>query len=176
MVRDDSDGKYTSVSRSERLRRQNASRSRPMPTRRPPVAVTNSWLNVGITLIAVAPSIEASVGTSRQPRTVRPSSAAISSIRWRVLVTASSSPGRNAVPTAYARGWGSSKPSSRVTSRKNRSGTPSRMPAPSPESGSAPVAPRCSRLRSAVIALATMSWLATPVRVATKATPQASCS
>ena len=31
-------------------------------------------------------------------------------------------------------------------------------------------------LRKAVIALATMSWLASPVRVATNATPQASCS
>src|SRR3954468_17419255 len=50
------------------------------------------------------------------------------------------------------------------------------MPAPSPESGSAPDAPRCSRLRSAVNALATMSWLGSPVRVATKATPHASCS
>src|SRR3954454_22185647 len=50
------------------------------------------------------------------------------------------------------------------------------MPAPSPESGSAPVAPRCSRLRSAVMAFMTISWLATPVRVATKATPHASCS
>ncbi len=173
MVREDSDGKYTSVSCSARLRRQNARRSRAIPTRRPPAAATKSWLKVGITESAVAPSMDGSTGTSRQPRTVRPSSAAISSMRRRVLATSSSPPGRNAVPTAYACGCGSSKS---TTSRKNASGRPSRMPAPSPESGSAPVAPRCSRLRSAVIALATMSWLASPVRVATNATPQASCS
>src|SRR3990170_2913394 len=62
------------------------------------------------------------------------------------------------------------------TSRKNRSGTCSRMPAPSPESGSAPEAPRWSRLRSAVSACCTISWLGTPVIMATNATPQASCS
>ena len=45
-----------------------------------------------------------------------------------------------------------------------------------PESGSAPDAPRWSRLRSAVKPSLTMSWLATPVSVATKATPHASCS
>ena len=55
-------------------------------------------------------------------------------------------------------------------------GTWERMPAPSPESGSEPVAPRCSRLRSTVSACSTSAWLASPVRVATKPTPQASCS
>ena len=50
------------------------------------------------------------------------------------------------------------------------------MPAPSPEFTSAPAAPRWSRLRRAVSALRTMSWLASPVRVATNATPHASCS
>ena len=48
--------------------------------------------------------------------------------------------------------------------------------APSPESDSAPDAPRWSRLRKAVSAWLTMAWLASPVRVATNATPQASCS
>ena len=57
------------------------------------------------------------VGTSGQPRTVRPSSAAISSIRARVLATCSASPGRKAVPTAYERAAGSSKS---TTSRKKR--------------------------------------------------------
>src|SRR5690606_20726465 len=50
------------------------------------------------------------------------------------------------------------------------------MPAPSPESGSDPVAPRCSRLRRTVRACSTRVWDASPVRVATKPTPQASCS
>ena len=63
-----------------------------------------------------------------------------------------------------------------TTSRRNASGTWSRMPAPSPELTSAPAAPRWSRLRSAVRAWSTMVRLGTPVRVATKATPQASCS
>ena len=79
----------------------------------------------------------------------------------------------HAVPAAYECLAGRSKS---TTSRKNRSGTCIRIPAPSPELGSAPAAPRWSRLRRAVSALQTMSWLGTPVMVATKATPQASCS
>ena len=62
------------------------------------------------------------------------------------------------------------------TARKKASGTWVRMPAPSPTSGSAPVAPRWSRLRSASRAWSTMSWPAVPRIVATMATPQASCS
>jgi hypothetical protein len=155
------------------LRRQKARRSSAIPLTREPRPATKSWAKVGITLLAVAPSVESSTGTSRQPRTARPSSSAISSIRWRVLATASASPGRNAVPTAYERALGRSKS---TTSRRNASGTCSRMPAPSPEFTSAPAAPRWSRLRSAVSALTTMSWLASPVRVATMATPQASFS
>ena len=50
------------------------------------------------------------------------------------------------------------------------------MPAPSPEDGSAPAAPRWSRLCSAVRALTTMSWLARPCRSATNATPHESDS
>src|SRR5512142_152483 len=50
------------------------------------------------------------------------------------------------------------------------------MPAPSPVLGSLPLAPRCSRLRSTVSALATVSWLGSPDRSATKPTPHASCS
>ncbi len=100
MVREDSDGKYASVSRSERLRSTNARRSSAMPTRRPLEADTKSWLNVGITLREVAPRMSGSTGTSRQPRTVRPSSPAICSMWARVFATCSSSPGRKAVPTA----------------------------------------------------------------------------
>ena len=71
-----------------------------MPVSRWPDAVTNSCANWGITPSAVLPRQSGWVGTSRQPRTDSPSSAAISSIWVRVLATASSSPGRNAVPTA----------------------------------------------------------------------------
>ncbi len=138
-----------------------------------PLAETNSWTNDGMQSSAVWPSEDGSVGTSRQPRTDRPSSAAISSMRLRVLATCSSSPGMKAVPTAYPCLAGRSKS---TTSRKKASGTCIRMPAPSPELGSAPAAPRCSRLRSAVSAWLTIWWLGTPVMVATKATPHASCS
>lgn len=132
---------------------------------------TKTWRKTGIVERAVAPSICGATGTSRQPRTVRPSSCAIVSMRE----TASSVPstGRKAMPTAYAPASGSSNP---ATSRKNASGTWERMPAPSPESGSEPVAPRCSRLRSTVSAWSTRVWDASPVRVATKPTPHASCS
>ena len=51
---------------------------------------------------------------------------------------------------------GSSKSTS---ARRNASGTWIRMPAPSPVFGSAPVAPRWSRLRRASRPLAMMSWL-----------------
>ena len=122
---------------------------------------------------AVLPSSDGVVGTSRQPRTRRPSSAASASTDARAAASAASSSGRNAVPTAYAPLSGSGNG---VTPRRNASGTWVRMPAPSPESGSAPEAPRWSRLRSAVSAWSTISWVATPDRVATKATPQASCS
>ena len=90
-----------------------------------PEAATNSWTNEGMQSSAVWPREEGSVGTSRQPRTVRPSSAAISSMRLRVLATCSSSPGMKAVPTAYACLAGRSKS---TTSRKKRSGTCIRMP------------------------------------------------
>ena len=51
-----------------------------------------------------------------------------------------------------------------------------RIPAPSPLSGSAPDAPRCSKLRSAVNALLTISCDCILLSVATIATPHASCS
>ena len=77
------------------------------------------------------------------------------------------------MPTAYAPLSGSGNG---ATARRKASGTWVRMPAPSPESGSAPEAPRWSRLRSAVSAWSTMSWVGMPDSVATNATPQASCS
>ncbi len=71
-----------------------------MPVSRWPAAVTNSCANCGITPSAVLPRQSGWVGRSRQPSTDSPSSAAISSIWVRVLATASSSPGRKAVPMA----------------------------------------------------------------------------
>src|SRR5665647_628595 len=58
----------------------------------------------------------------------------------------------------------------------NASGTWVRIPAPSPLSASAPTAPRWLRFASAVSAASTMSRPGVPRSVATKATPQASCS
>ncbi|CAM5477581.1 hypothetical protein SCALM49S_08774 [Streptomyces californicus] len=67
-----------------------------MPSEAP--SVTKSWRKTGIVERAVAPSSCGATGTSRQPRTVRASSAAIVSMRE----TASSVPssGRKAMPTA----------------------------------------------------------------------------
>ena len=50
------------------------------------------------------------------------------------------------------------------------------MPAPSPLSTSAPEAPRCSRFLSAVRAFETISCVGNLFKVATIATPHASCS
>ena len=63
-----------------------------------------------------------------------------------------------------------------TTSRRNSSGIWVSRPAPSPVPSSPPTAPRCSRLRRAVSAASTMSWEATPSRVATTARPHASFS
>ena len=122
---------------------------------------------------AVRPTRSGVTGTSRQAMTRRPSLAAMSSMRVSAARRSSASSGRYAMPTAYAPAGGRS--ASR-TARKKASGTWVRMPAPSPTSGSAPVAPRWSRLRRASRACTTMSWPAVPRIVATMATPQASCS
>ena len=81
--------------------------------------------------------------------------------------------GRKASPAAYEPAGGSAKPQ---TARNSSSGIWVRMPAPSPVSGSAPLAPRWSRLRSTVSAWATVLCTRRPDRSATMPTPQASCS
>ena len=60
--------------------------------------------------------------------------------------------------------------------RKNSSGSCSSIPAPSPVSGSAPAAPRCSRFSSAVSARTSVSCDGIPFSRATNATPHESCS
>ena len=134
---------------------------------------TNSCLNVGITRFALAPRHDGSTGTSRQPRTRRFSSTTIRSIESIAFSQSDPSDGRNAIPTAYAPTSGSVIP---AVARRNASGICTRMPAPSPVSGSAPVAPRCSMLHSAPSAVETMPWLARPLMSTTNDTPQASCS
>src|SRR5436190_447002 len=114
-----------------------------------------------------------STGTSRQPTKRCPSSATTRSTScssaWRLVA----SRGRKNEPTPYAPAAGSSAPSS---ARKSASGTCTRMPAPSPVWASAPEAPRCSRLASAVSARSTVSCDGAASRRATNATPHASCS
>ena len=120
----------------------------------PPGEETNSCRKAGITERAVGPGTSARTGRSRQPRTVRFSSAAIRSIVRTAVSHACGSVGRKAMPAAYAPGSGSVKS---TTCRNRVSGIWVRMPAPSPVSGSLPLAPRWSRLHSATRALVTIS-------------------
>ncbi len=98
MVRAESEGKYTPASRSARFRTTKATRSSSTPDS--PSFARKSWRNRGITERAVAPSRSGVTGTSRQPRTVRFSSAAMTSIRAVAAASDSSSSGRKAMPTA----------------------------------------------------------------------------
>ncbi len=52
-----------------------------------------------MTLSAVGPIIEESIGTGRHPTTCKPSSSTMASMRAAVLSAASVSFGRNAMPT-----------------------------------------------------------------------------
>ncbi|CAM5491652.1 hypothetical protein SGLAM104S_08621 [Streptomyces glaucescens] len=61
-------------------------------------SVTKIWRKTGMVERAVAPSRSGATGTSRQPRTVRPSSPAIVSMRETASAVPSS--GRKAMPTA----------------------------------------------------------------------------
>ena len=87
-----------------------------------------------------------STGTSRQPSTVRPSSATIVSIAACAFSAATSSVGQERRCRRRSAPAGGQLEVD-DGSRRKRSGTWIRMPAPSPVSASAPVAPRCSRLR-----------------------------
>src|SRR3954469_7369951 len=193
MVRDDSDGRYSELpasraERSARLRSTKARRSSrltPLQAWLPPkafssaraaiVSATNSCAKCGMTARAVGPTSapSGSTGSSRQPRTVSPSSAARRATSSTRAARSVSSTGRKARPTAYSPIGGSSKSTS---ARSSPSGTWVRMPAPSPEFGSEPAAPRWSRLCRAVSPDATMARERRPRASATKATPQASLS
>jgi hypothetical protein len=102
----DNDAKYTGLpasllSRSARRRRQNASRSSSMPDS-PPRPATSSIAKRGRQDRAVGPTParSGSVGTSRQPSTVRPSSAASRCTRFTASARGPASTGRNAIPAA----------------------------------------------------------------------------
>src|SRR5712671_5664896 len=125
---------------------------------------------------ATSPGAFSSIGTRRQPRTFWPSSRITfstmrsHSLRW------FTSDGRNTIPTPYWPAAGRSMRSAFASRRKNASGICTRMPAPSPVSGSQPHAPRCVRLFSTVRPFWTISCERSPLTFTTKPTPQASCS
>ena len=60
----------------------------------------NNWRKVGMASRASAPSEESSVGTSRQPRTVRPSAATIFSTPSTARAASRVDCGRKAIPVA----------------------------------------------------------------------------
>ena len=80
----------------------------------------NSWRKVGIASRANAPSEESSVGTSRQPSTLRPSASTILSSASHASTASREDCGRKAMPVAYEPSSGRSKSS---TARRNPSGT-----------------------------------------------------
>ena len=133
-----------------------------------PLAVRNSCSKQGMFDLVRSLRLESLVGTRRQPRTDRFSSAAICSMLALALAASSGSVGRKALPTAYAPCRGVGTPPRCGESIGNLQ----QHAGPVTGLGSAPVAPRWSRFRSACRPWAMMSWLAIPVRVATKATPQ----
>ncbi len=141
---------------------------------------TNSCSMCGIQPSAVAPTSapSGSMGTSRQPSTVSPSSTAMASTSSRAAARATASCGRKQMPAAKvlapsAAGGGSSKP---TTSRNSSTGSWIRMPAPSPLLGSAPAAPRCSRCSKATSPSTTMACERRPWISVIMATPQESDS
>ena len=111
------------------------------------------------------------VGTSRQPSTSHPSPFTAASIFSsspsppKIIATPNGSP-FFAIFAFFAA----------MTFLKNAWGILMRSPAPSPVSGSFPVAPRCMSRVRIVMPFSTMSWLASPERLATIPTPHASCS
>ncbi len=138
---------------------------------------TKIWRITGCEAFAVGPSAVLSVGTSRQPRSVCPSSRTTSSNSFTHAARPASFEGRKTIPAAQCAGFcGSASPSCSASARRNACGIWSRMPAPSPVFFSAPTAPRCSRLTSTVSAFATMSCEARPFTSTTNPKPQASCS
>ena len=61
---------------------------------------TSSWAMCGIAALEIGLSVSVTVGTSRQPSTLRRSSTAIFSMVMRAMSRSSSAVGRNAMPTA----------------------------------------------------------------------------
>ena len=137
---------------------------------------TNTWRITGSTSLVRSDRPALLVGTSRQPSSTWPSAAIARSISCSHAIRDAGSCGRNTMPTPYWPIAGSVMPSLPQARRRNASGSWIRMPAPSPCSGSAPVAPRCVRFSRIRRPCVTIAWLLRPLMLAMKPRPQASCS
>src|SRR5688572_27391365 len=140
---------------------------------KPDAPPMKSCSKTGATEAAVFPILSKLTGTSRQPRSVWPSSLTMRSTSALHATLASGSCGRKTRPAPYEPAGGSSNG---TAWRRKRSGIWIRMPAPSPVSGSEPQAPRCSRLMRRSRAERTIWCERAPLMLATKPTPHASCS
>ncbi len=130
----------------------------------------------GCAVREASPSMSFTTGTVRQPSTFCPSATMRSLMTDSACARAVSSAGRNIMPTPYAPASGRVKPSGAVTSAMKRCGICSSIPAPSPTSGSAPVAPRWVSLSSTSRPCSTISCERTPLKFTTNPTPQLSFS
>ena len=135
-----------------------------------------TWRMTGSIFLTDSPRPLLSLGTSRQPSRICPSSLIERSISYSQANLDAGSCGRNTMPTPYWPAAGSLIPCFANSSRKRASGICSNIPAPSPASGSAPTAPRWVRFLRICKPCSTMACDFAPLMCATKPTPQASCS
>ena len=120
---------------STRLRTQKARRSRSSgePTVAPGPGAMKTCSTRGWARRAVSPRVESSTGTTRQPRTTRPSSSATVATWLRALAASSGSWGKKARPGGVATGPGEVEAGlGRHLGHGSRWGTWTRIPAPSP--------------------------------------------
>ena len=118
-----------------------------------------------------------SIGVSRQPSTVRPSS--------RVILSRKPSQVQALLPVDRQKAHGDAVLAGRrqrkaehvlLRAQRTGAGSESECPAPSPVSGSHPQAPRCARFCRICRPFSTMSCEGSPLMLTTKPMPQASCS
>ena len=154
------------------MRSRQSSRFSSRPDMAPGRPATISCSMAGSLSRLVGPSAELSTGSVRHATSCKPSWSMCFSKRALHLATASGLLGKKRLPTPYSPaagrpGW---------MRRRKASGTPVRMPAPSPELGSLPQPPRWDMRTSIVLASATILWLGSALRLATMPTPQLSFS
>ena len=142
-------------------------------------AADEAWRITGIAASTASPRPVVSVGTSRQPSSGWPSSAMKCSNCCDGEGARARRPAAGSTwPRRIRRAAAGSRPlASRPVAQQARRGSGSGMPAPSPTSGSAPTAPRWSRLSRICRPWRDRSSCdLRPLMLATKPTPQASCS